>query len=230
MGIYPLTFAHLLLGEAEELTATAVLSDTGIDLDIAIAGRYAGGTVATMVASITSWSSRRAEIATDRGRLVLEDFHHPTHATFTATAVGGTNDATERLEPLRIEGDEPVIGRGYGNETVEFQRCLAEGLLESPLVPHAQTLTIMRQMDDLRAQVGCATPATLSDSASPRLQEPDDGQHPTVLGVVRQQTELREDPLGVLLDRALGDHQRLGDRRRWSGPRPSARAPPARAG
>ena len=40
------------------------------------------------------------------------------------------------------------------HEAIEFQRCLAEGLLESPLVPHAQTLTIMRQMDDLRAQVG----------------------------------------------------------------------------
>ena len=154
MGIYPLTFAHLLLGEAQELTATAVLSDTGIDLDIAMAGRYPGGAVATMVASMTSWSSRRAEIATDVGRLVLDDFHHPSHATFTATAVGGTNDATERLEPLRIEGDEPVIGRGYGNEAVEFQRCLADGLLESPLVPHAQTLTIMRQMDRLRTLAG----------------------------------------------------------------------------
>ena len=155
MGIYPLTFAHLLLGEAEELTATAVLSDTGIDLDIAIAGRYAGGTLATMVASITSWSSRRAEIATDRGRLVLEDFHHPDPCdVHRRRQWAATNDATARLEPLRIEGDEPVIGRGYGNEAVEFQRCLAEGLLESPLVPHAQTLTIMRQMDDLRAQVG----------------------------------------------------------------------------
>ena len=60
MGIYPLTFAHLLLGEAEELTATAALSDTGFDLDIAIAGRYPGGAVATMIASMTSWSSRRA--------------------------------------------------------------------------------------------------------------------------------------------------------------------------
>ena len=47
-----------------------------------------------------------------------------------------------------------MIGRGYGHEIAEFRRCLAEGLLESPLVPHAQTLTIMRQMDDLRAQVG----------------------------------------------------------------------------
>ena len=51
-----------------------------------------------------------------------------------------------------------MIGRGYGNEAVEFQRCLAEGLLESPLVPHAQTLTIMRQMDDLRRQVGVRYP------------------------------------------------------------------------
>ena len=154
MGIYPLTFAHLMLGEAQELTATAVLSDTGIDLDVAMAGRYPGGAVATMVASMTSWSSRRAEIATDLGRLELEDFHHPTHATFTATGVGGTNDATDRLDPPRIEGDGPVVGRGYGNEAMEFQRCLAEGLLESPLVTHDQTLTIMRQMDDLRAKVG----------------------------------------------------------------------------
>ena len=79
MGIYPLTFAHLLLGEAEAADARPpMLSDTGIDLDIAIAGRYPGGAVATMAASMTSWSSRRAEIATDPGRLVLEDFHHPT--------------------------------------------------------------------------------------------------------------------------------------------------------
>jgi predicted dehydrogenase len=154
MGIYPLTFAHLLLGEAEELTATATLSPTGIDLDVAIAGRYPGGAVATMAASMTSWSSRRAELATDRGRLVLEDFHHPSRATFTPTAVGGSNDVTERGAETPIGGADAVIGRGYGNEIVEFQRCLAEGLPESPLVPHAQTLTIMRQMDRLRAQVG----------------------------------------------------------------------------
>lgn len=153
MGIYPLTFADLVLGEAEQLSANAVLSESGADLDIAITGRYPGA-VATMTASMTSWSSRRAEIATDRGRVVLEDFHHPTSALFTPTAPGGTNDATAAGPSVRIEGDEPVIGRGYGNEAVEFQRCLRDGLLESPLVPHAQTLRIMRQMDLIREQVG----------------------------------------------------------------------------
>ena len=158
MGIYPLTVAHLFLGEAEELTATASLSESGIDLDIAIAGRYPGGALATMTASMTSWSAHRAEIGTDRGRLVLEDFFHPRFATYTPIATGSTNDFTEHGKPMRIEGAEPVIGRGMGHEAVEFQRCLAEGLLESPLVPHAQTLTIMRQMDDLRSQVGVRYP------------------------------------------------------------------------
>jgi predicted dehydrogenase len=149
MGIYPLTVAHLFFGEAEHLTATATLSESGFDLDIAIAGRYPGGALATMTASLTSWSDHRAEVATDRGRLVMPDFFHPRAATYTPHVADG-----EVAEPRRIEGREPVLGLGMAHEAIEFQRCLAEGLLESPLVPHAQTLTIMRQMDDLRRQVG----------------------------------------------------------------------------
>jgi len=148
MGVYPLTLAHLFLGEAEGLTASASLSASGYDLDIAIVGRYPGGALATMTASLSSWSAHRAELATDRGRLVLEEFFHPRTAAFTPMTDSGAG------EPLTIEGRKPVLGRGFSHEAIEFQRCLAEGLLESPLVPHAQTLTILQQMDALRAQVG----------------------------------------------------------------------------
>jgi predicted dehydrogenase len=158
MGIYPLTFAHLMLGPAERLTATGDLSDRGIDLDIAVAGRYPGGALATLTASMTSWSSRTAAIGTDRGRIDLDDFHHPTHATFTPYETGGSNDSVARGGPVRIEGTEPVIGQGYGNEIAEVGRCLRAGLRESPLVPHEQTLTLLRQMDGLRAQVGVEFP------------------------------------------------------------------------
>ncbi len=151
MGIYPLTFAHLMLGEAEELTATASLSPSGIDLDVAIAGRYPGGALASLHASMTSWSSRGAAIATDEGRIVLEgDFHHPTAAVFTP--VGRPEEA------VTLTGTEPVVGRGYGNEVLEVQGCLAAGLRESPLVPHAQTLTLLRQMDALRTSTGIRYP------------------------------------------------------------------------
>ncbi|MFW6867282.1 Gfo/Idh/MocA family protein [Nocardioides sp. CPCC 206347] len=151
MGIYPLTLAHLMLGEAESLSAEAVMADTGVDLDIAIAGRYPGGALATMNASMTSWSSRRAAIATDLGRIELgPEFHHPEQAVFVPRDRGS--------EPTVLTGTEPVVGVGYGNEIIEVGRCLREGLRESPLVPHAQTLTLLRQMDALRASCGIAYP------------------------------------------------------------------------
>ena len=158
MGIYPLTFAHLLLGEAEHLAGVAHLSPGGIDLAVAVTGRYPGGALATMSASMTSWSSRAASVATDLGRIEVDDFHHPTSARFTPYAAGGSNDLDARQQPVEIEPDEPVLGRGYGNEIAEVQRCLRAGARESPLVPHARTLTLMRQMDALRAQIGVAYP------------------------------------------------------------------------
>ena len=46
-----------------------------------------------------------------------------------------------------------MVGQGYAHETGEAGRCIRAGLRESPLVPHAQTLLLMRQMEDLRTQV-----------------------------------------------------------------------------
>ncbi|GAB2887666.1 Gfo/Idh/MocA family protein [Nocardioides pacificus] len=157
MGIYPLTFAHLLLGPAEELRASATLSDAGIDLDVAMTGRYPGGALATMSASMTSWSSRAAAIATDLGRIDIVDFHHPTSITFTPYDARGA-DAAGHAEPVAITTEEPVLGQGYGNEIAEVGRCLRAGLVESPLVPHEQTLTLMRQLDAIRAQIGVDFP------------------------------------------------------------------------
>ena len=151
MGIYPLTFAHLMLGEAVELTAVARLAETGIDLDVAIAGGYPGGAVASMHASMSSWSSRAASIATDLGRIELHgDFHHPGSAVFTPV---GRPD-----QQVVLTGREPVIGVGYGNEIAEVDRCVLAGLRESPLVTHEQTLTLLRQMDGLRQQLGIRYP------------------------------------------------------------------------
>ena len=159
MGVYALTFAHLMLGPAEDLRATASLGSGGIDLDVSMTGRYADGALATMTASMTSWSSRRAEIATDLGRISLDDFHHPTHATFTPYVQAEGNWVFEPGAPVEITPAEPIVGRGYAHEIVEVHRCVRAGLRESPLVPHEQTLTILRQMDDVRRQVGVTFPA-----------------------------------------------------------------------
>ena len=117
-------------------------------------GRYPGGALATMTASMTSFSSRQASIATDQGRIDLDNFHHPAKAVFTPYVEGPGSWTVEPGAPVEVLGEEPVIGQGYGHEIAEVGRCLREGLRESPLVPHAQTLAILRQMDDVRRQVG----------------------------------------------------------------------------
>jgi predicted dehydrogenase len=145
MGIYPLTLAHLVLGEPERLTAVANLSASGIDLDIAIAGLYPGGATAALTASMTSQSPRTASVATEIGCFDLpRDFHHPGRLQWTRS--GGA--------PEWIEPDESVVGRGYGNEILEVHRCLRAGALTSELVPPRQTLSLMRQMDTVRSQIG----------------------------------------------------------------------------
>ncbi|WP_300676247.1 Gfo/Idh/MocA family oxidoreductase [Nocardioides sp.] len=158
MGIYPLTFAHLMLGPAERITAQADVVSTehgSYDASVVMTGRYAGGALATMAASMRSWSSRAAAIATDRGRLTFDDFHHPTRVVFTPhVAKTAWTDDERSTAPQELVGAEPVIGRGYGNEIVEVHRCVRAGLTESPRVPWEQTLTLMRAMDAIRAEVG----------------------------------------------------------------------------
>ncbi|GAA1476757.1 Gfo/Idh/MocA family oxidoreductase [Nocardioides aestuarii] len=145
MGIYPLTLADLTLGPVEQAVAVADVDDRGVDQDVSVATRHAGGGLGALTASMTSASPRTAHVATDTGRLDFPDsFHHPTHVTWTPT--GG--------EPERIEGLEPVLGSGLGNEALHVAHCLRGGLRESPLVPHAMSLRLAAVMDDVRRQVG----------------------------------------------------------------------------
>jgi predicted dehydrogenase len=149
MGIYPLTFARMMLGPFDQVAATGVLNQRGVDVDVALAGRHTGGAVSALTTSMTSTSPRTASIATDEGRLDLPtDFHHPAYVVWTPT--GG--------EPQRLESPSPVLGTGLGNEAAHVQDCLREGLTESPLVPRAQTLELLGVMDDARQQLGITYP------------------------------------------------------------------------
>jgi predicted dehydrogenase len=145
MGIYPLTFARLMLGPFAAAVTVGDLGAGGIDLDVAVAARHERGAVSALTTSMTSESPCSASIATDRGLLELPtDFHHPSYAVWTPA--GG--------EPQRLEPPSPVLGTGLGNEAAHVQECLRDGLTESPLVPHAQTLELLGVMDDLRRQLG----------------------------------------------------------------------------
>jgi predicted dehydrogenase len=151
MGVYPLTFASLFLGEPSSVAATAALSEAGVDLNLALSLGYDSGAVAALTATMTACSPRTASIATDLGRIdVPPGFHHPTSATWTpAQPDRGPGGAAG---PVEI--GEPLIGTGLAHEALEVVRCLRNGETESPLVPLDDTVALMRQMDRVRELVG----------------------------------------------------------------------------
>lgn len=144
VGIYPLTFAQLILGEPVGIAAAGTLSDQGIDLSGGATLTYAGGAVASIAWTQVAHSDNRASVAGDAGLIELPArFHHPTMFTHWHD---------DRLDTI----SEPVTGRGYAHEIEEVAACLRAGATESALLPLDETVSIMRQIETILDLLGVA--------------------------------------------------------------------------
>ena len=48
--------------------------------------------------------------------------------------------------------EAPYEGNGYQFQALETMRCIRDGKIESDVMPHDETIAIMRTMDQIRAQ------------------------------------------------------------------------------
>jgi predicted dehydrogenase len=151
MGVYPLTFASLFLGEPSTVSAAATLSEAGVDLSFALSLGYDSGAIASLTSTMTAWSPRTASIATDRGRLDFPSpFHNPPKVTWQSYDADPDFAGANAVDDI----SEPVIGTGLANEALEVVRCLRNGETESPLVPLDDTVAMMRLLDRIRGDIG----------------------------------------------------------------------------
>ena len=147
MGIYPLTFAHLFLGEPSAVAATAALSEPGVDLNLALSLGYPSGAVASLtrdddglVARGPPPSPRTAAASTCR---------RPSTTRPRSPGPRWRRPGLRRSpEPEEIRRELP--GTGLAHEALEVVRCLRSGETESPLVPLDETVALMRLMDRIR--------------------------------------------------------------------------------
>ena len=142
LGVYPVTFAQVFLGAPDYVTAWASLLPEGTDENTGMVFGYRGGAVATLHCGLTGETGQRAVITGTQGRIEVERlFFCPSSYTLVRAGVA----TPERLD---------IRGNGMGYEAEEVMRCLNEGLLESPLIPHSETLAVMSTLDAVRAQIG----------------------------------------------------------------------------
>ncbi|MFD5189215.1 Gfo/Idh/MocA family protein [Streptomyces sp. NPDC058357] len=152
LGVYPVSFAHLLLGEPDRVQADAVLSPEGVDLHTAmVLGWSEAGASALLNCSIVADTPQTAAVTGTKGRIEFpRGFFYPER--FVLHRAGH--------EPEEFTAGAAGAGlRGLQFEQAEVVRALRAGETESPLVPLDGSLAVMRTLDAVRDRIGVRYPA-----------------------------------------------------------------------
>lgn len=148
LGVYVLNFARMYFGTDIVRTVTNChLGPSGMDMMESISLSFRDGRMANLQAGCLTLNDRQGIISGKEGYIRIDNVNCP-----------------ERIEVWRnyelvevYERPEGMVN-GYEYQVLECKRCLEAGLTESPMMPHEETLSIMRQMDALRKDWGVKYP------------------------------------------------------------------------
>jgi predicted dehydrogenase len=143
LGIYPVSFASMVLGTPSRIVSIGEPAFTGVDAQTSMLFGYESGAQAVLTCTLRAKSPTTASIVGTEARIEVEgDFYAP--STVKLIPRDG--------EPTVVESNDP--GRGLRHEADEVSRRLAAGDLESPLMPLDETISIMETIDAVLAQAG----------------------------------------------------------------------------
>ncbi|MBL7489549.1 Gfo/Idh/MocA family oxidoreductase [Frankia sp. AgB1.9] len=159
IGIYPVQFAHLLLGTPVAVTASGVLGATGVDEHVVAVLRYAGGALAVATSSLRADLPGAARIVGTLGSIELpSSMWAPesilVHAPAAPSRIGA--DDAEPAPARRI--DTPLAGIGLHYQVRHIHDRLRAGHLESDVMPLSESVRIAETLDAIRAAVGVHYP------------------------------------------------------------------------
>ena len=138
LGVYPISFASMVLGAPSNVSAVAEPAFTGVDGQVSMIFRYETGAHAILTCTSSARTPTRASISGTMARIEIEgDFYAPT--SFSLIKRTG--------ETQRFEFE--TRGRGLHYEAEEVARCLEAGLTESPHMPLDETVAIMETMEQV---------------------------------------------------------------------------------
>jgi predicted dehydrogenase len=149
VGVYPLFLALYLLGRPEDISASAQLAPTGVDESCAIALKYADGVMAQLFCSMLVETKKEAVISGTKGMILI---HTPWYKSMGLTLIRNNNEEKIAL---------PYNGNGFEFQVDEVNRCLAEGLVESPLLNHDFMIMKAEVSDEIIRQSGVVYPEHL---------------------------------------------------------------------
>ena len=148
LGVYALNFARMYFGtDIVKTVSNCQLGETGMDMQECISLCFADGKMANLQTGTLCLNDRQGIINGTEGYIRVDNINCPhvieVYRDYELVA--------------RYEKPEDMVN-GYEYQVYECRRCIEAGLAESPMMPHEETLSIMRQMDSLRKEWGVVYP------------------------------------------------------------------------
>jgi len=151
LGIYPVSFSSMIFGAPTAVTAVSDQAFTGVDAQTSILLQHRGGRQSVLTTTLEALGPNRAAVIGTEARIEIASYWLGP-SSFTLTPRVG--------EPETIAPVEP--GNGLRHQAAEVARCVAEGHLESAVMPLEETVAIMATLDEVRRQIHLTYPPELS--------------------------------------------------------------------
>ncbi len=151
LTVYPLNFASMVLGNGiRRIAASMVPAATGVDGQDNVMIEYESGQMASLFSTMYAMTDREGQILGTKGFVTVENINNPQVIRVYAS------DGLTRELTREIAVPEQITGYEY--ELLSCKRAIEAGALECPEMPHAETLELMHQMDEIRRQFGVVFP------------------------------------------------------------------------
>lgn len=151
LTVYTLNFSSMVLGnDIKRIEASMVPTDTGVDGQDTVMLEYSDGTMASMFTTMYALTDRSGLIAGTDGFITVQNINNPQRITVYEP------DRTSYTIRKDIVVPEQITGYEY--EVEACKKALEEGRIECEEMPHSETITIMKQMDEIRKQFGIVFP------------------------------------------------------------------------
>lgn len=151
LTVYPLNFASMVLGnKIRRIAASMVPAATGVDGQDNVMIEYESGQMASLFSTMYAMTDREGQILGTKGFVTVENINNPQVIRVYAS------DGLTRELTREIAVPEQITGYEY--ELLSCKRAIEAGALECPEMPHAETLELMHQMDEIRRQFGVVFP------------------------------------------------------------------------
>ncbi len=145
VGVYPIFLTYLIMGYPDEILATSIMHETGVDLQTSAILKYKDG-LANVMSGFRSASDMVAKIYGTNGKIFIDKIWHESQ--------GYKIEKDDELTVYSL----PKRGIGFTYEIEECFSCISKDRIESEKWSHSDSLNLISICDEIRDQIGLKYP------------------------------------------------------------------------